>query len=109
MVIMNVYCLLMKTFEKYVQVLVSDIRKNKQEVTNMYDIAKLQNISKSYLKIYFCSQSFITYHSPNIVIVMVGLNFVFLLLILIILFHALEGNRDIFGIVLLFVTIPYGV
>ena len=103
----DLYCLIINAFEKYVQVLVSDISRNKQVVSNMHDIAKLQNISRLYLKIYFCFQQYICYYSPNIVIFMVGLGFAFLLIILSILFYALEGKIDIIGIMSVSIATPY--
>ena len=107
--LVDLYCLLIKAFEKYVQVLVYDISRNKQVVSNMCNVAKLQNISRLYLKIYFCFQQFICYYSPNVIIFMVGLSFAFLLLILSISFYALEGKIDIIGIVLALMAIPYGI
>ena len=107
--LMEMYSLLIEAFEKYVKILLSNITGNKNKVIVMYNIAKLRNVIKLYLKIYFSFQRFVYYYSPNIVIFMVGLGFCFLLLNLSVSFYALEGQIDYFSIVLLLISITYSV
>ena len=80
--LVDLYCLLMKAFEIYVKILVSDIVGNKSMLIVNNNITKLQNMSKLYLKTYFCFQHFITYCSSNIGVFMLVLSFGFLFLIL---------------------------
>ena len=103
----DVYRLLMKVFEKYVKMLVSNIIRNNNEVIVMHNIDKLRNISKFYLKVYFCFQQFISYYNPVIVILMLIVSSGFLLLVLSASFYALEGKIDYFSITLVLLNVLF--